>query len=154
VSLTALLVATAVVLMFVSGGLRYRAALADIASLNGSIAAIYREIFPTRAKAVDELAEVKGEIRRLAGSGGQNVVLDVLKQVAEAKGAAVNGLFEVELEGRTLRIKGEARSVQGVNEFKGTLAGILAAVDAGEIKTRPDGTVSFTLSGTLKEVAK
>jgi general secretion pathway protein L len=152
--LTSLLVAAAVVLMFVSGGLRYRAALADIASLNVSIAAIYREIFPSRAKAVDELAEVRGEIRKLAGSESQNAILDVLKLVAEAKGAAVNGLFEVELEGHTLRLKGDARSVQGVNEFKGALAGILTAVDAGEIKSRPDGTVSFTMSGTLKEAAK
>jgi general secretion pathway protein L len=153
-TLTALLVITAIVLMFVSEGLRYRAASADIASLNISIAAIYREIFPARTKAVDELAEVRGEIRKLAGVEGQNVILDVLKQVSEAKGSAVGGLYEFELEGRALRLKGDARSVQGVNEFKVSLAGLLTAIEAGEIKSRPDGTVSFTLSGTLKEVAK
>lgn len=152
--LTASLVAAAVVLLFVSKGLQYRAARTDLASLNVSISAIYREIFPSRTKAVDELSEVKGEIRKLTGSESSSSVLDVLKQLAEAKGTAINGLFEAELEGRTLRVKGDARSAQSVNEFKSALSGLMATVDVGEIKSRPDGTVGFSLSGTLKEGAK
>jgi general secretion pathway protein L len=152
--LTALLAAAAVVLLFVSKGLQLRAARTDIASLNVSIASIYREIFPTRTKAVDELSEVKGEIRKLTGSENSSSVLDVLKQLAEAKGSAVNGLFEAELEGRTLRVKGDARSAQSVNEFKSALSGLMTTIELGEIKSRTDGTVSFTLSGTLKEGAK
>jgi general secretion pathway protein L len=152
--LTATLAAAAVVLLFVSKGLQYRAARTDLASLNVSISSIYREIFPSRTKAVDELSEVKGEIRRLTGSEGSSSVLDVLKQLAEAKGTAINGLFEAELEGRTLRVKGDARSAQSVNEFKSTLSGLMTTVEVGEIKSRPDGSVGFSLSGTLKEVAK
>jgi hypothetical protein len=30
----------------------------------------------------------------------------------------------------------------------------MATVEVGEIKSRPDGTVGFSLSGTLKEVSK
>jgi len=152
--LTAILAAAAVVLLFASKGLQYRAARTDIASLNVSISAIYREIFPTRTKAVDELSEIKGEIKKLTGSEGSSSVLDVLKQLAEAKGTTINGLFEAELEGRTLRVKGDARSAQSVNEFKSALSGLMATVDVGEIKSRPDGTVGFSLSGTLKEGAK
>jgi len=152
--LTAILAAVAVVLLFVSKGLQYRAARSDIASLNVSISSIYREIFPTRTKAVDELSEVKGEIKKLTGSENASSVLDVLKQMAEAKGTTINGLFEAELEGRTLRIKGDARSAQSVNEFKSALSGLMATVELGEIKSRPDGTVGFSLSGTLKEGAK
>lgn len=152
--LTALLAAAAVVLLFVSKGLQLRAARTDIASLNVSIASIYREIFPTRTKAVDELSEIKGEIRKLTGSENSSFVLDVLKQLAEAKGTAINGLFEAELEGRTLRVKGDARSAQSVNEFKTALSGLMTTIELGEIKSRTDGTVSFTLSGTLKEGAK
>jgi len=152
--MTAALLAAAVVLLFVSKGLQYRAARNDIASLNVSISSIYREIFPSRTKAVDELSEVKGEIRKLSGSENSTPVLDVLKQLAEAKGATINGLFEAELEGRTLRVKGDARSAQSVNEFKSALSGLLATVDVGEIKSRPDGSVSFVLTGTLKEGAK
>lgn len=152
--LTVILSAAAVVLLFVSKGLQYREARTDIASLNVSISSIYREIFPSRTKAVDELSEIKGEIRKLTGSENSSAVLDVLKQLAEAKGTSINGLFEAELEGRTLRVKGDARSAQSVNEFKTALTGLMATVDVGEIKSRPDGTVSFSLSGTLKEGAK
>jgi general secretion pathway protein L len=152
--LTAALMTAAVVLLFVSKGLQYRAALSDTASLNASISSIYREIFPARTKAVDELSEVKGEIKKLTGSENSSAVLDVLKQLAEAKGSLINGLFEVELEGRTLRVKGDARSAQSVNEFKSALSGLMATADVGEIKSRPDGSVSFSLSGTLKEAAK
>ena len=152
--LTSLLTAAVMILLFVTKGLQYRAARADIASLNGSISSIYREIFPTRAKAVDELSEVKGEIRKLSGSEGGGSVLDVLRQVSEAKGTSINGLFEAEVEGRSLRIKGDARSSQAVGEFKTALSGLMTAIDLGEIKSRPDGTVSFSLSGTLKEAAR
>ena len=152
--LTAILVVVSVVLLFVSKGLQYRTAQTDIASLNVSISSIYREIFPARKKAVDELSEVKGEIRKLTGSENSISVLDVLKQLAEAKGTAINGLFEAELEGRALRVKGDARSAQSVNEFKAALSGLMATVEVGEIKSRPDGTVGFSLSGTLKEGAK
>ena len=103
---------------------------------------------------MDELSEVKGEIKKLSGTENSSSVLDVLKQLSEAKGTSINGLFEAELEGRTLRVKGDARSAQSVNEFKSALSGMMATVDVGEIKSRPDGTVSFSLSGTLKEGAK
>ena len=152
--LTSILAATIIVLLFVYKGLQYRAAKTDVASLNKSIAEIYREIFPTRAKAVDEISEIKGEIRKLAGVEGSSGYLDLLKKIAEAKGNSINGLYEAELEGRNLRIKGDARSSQGVNEFKAALAPLLATAQLGEVKSRPDGTVTFSLAGTLKEVAK
>lgn len=152
--LTATLAGLTVLLLFAFKGMQYRAARADLASLNNSISAIYREIFPNRPKAVDELAEVKGEIRKLAGVETSNGFLDVLKKLAEAKGGTINGLYEAELEGSAVRIKGDARSAQAVNEFKATLAPLMASVELGEVKSRPDGTVTFALTGTLKEVRK
>lgn len=152
--LTTVLAVAVVVLLFVYKGLQYRAASADIKSLNSSISTLYREIFPTRTKAVDELAEVKGELRKLVGSGNSSAVLDVLKKLAEAKGSTINGLYEAELDGRTVRVKGDARSAQAVNEFKAALAGQLQTIELGEIKSRPDGTVTFSLSGMLKETGK
>ncbi len=67
-TVTAALAAVAVILMFVFKGLQYRAVKTDLASLDKSIASMYREVFPGRTKAVDEVAEVKGEIRKLAGA--------------------------------------------------------------------------------------
>ncbi|MDD2736570.1 MAG: type II secretion system protein GspL [Desulfuromonadaceae bacterium] len=152
--LTGILTVTVIVLLFINKGLQYRAATADVASLNKSIAAIYREIFPTRAKAVDEISEIKGEIRKLAGVEGSIGYLDLLKKLADAKGNSINGLYEAELEGRNLRIKGDSRSSQAVNEFKAALAPLLATAQLGEVKSRPDGTVTFSLAGTLKEGTK
>jgi general secretion pathway protein L len=152
--LTALLAVTVIVLLFVNKGLQYRTATADIVSLNKSIAAMYREVFPTRAKAVDEISEIKGEIKKLAGVESSSGYLDLLKKLAEAKGNSINSLYEAELEGRNLRLKGEARSSQSVNDFKAALTPLLATAQLGEIKSRPDGTVSFSLTGTLKEATK
>jgi general secretion pathway protein L len=126
----------------------------DLVSLDKSIASMYREVFPGRAKAVDEVAEIKGEIRKLSGAEEGNPFLDVLKKLAEAKGNTINGLYETELEGVNLRVKGDARSAQAVNEFKSALAPLMATVELGEVKSRPDGSVTFTLAGTLKEVKK
>lgn len=152
---TAALAAVAVILLFVSQGLRYRAAKTDLASLNKSISSLYREIFPGRSKAVDEVAEVKAEIRKMAGGAeAGSPVLDVLKKLAEAKGATINGLYEAELADGNLRLKGDARSAQAVNEFKTALMPFIASAELGEVKSRPDGSVSFTLAGTLKEVKK
>ncbi|HIJ82055.1 MAG TPA: general secretion pathway protein GspL [Desulfuromonadales bacterium] len=152
--LTGILAVTVILLLFVNKGLQYRAAAADVASLNKSIATMYREIFPTRAKAVDEISEIRGEIRKLSGVEGSSGYLDLLKKLAEAKGTSINSLYEAELEGRNLRLKGDARSAQAVNEFKTALAPLLATAQLGEVKSRPDGSVTFSLAGTLKEVAK
>jgi general secretion pathway protein L len=152
--LTAGLMVGVVVLLFVYKGLQYRNVKRDTASLNSSIASLYREIFPNRNKAVDELSEVKGELRKLAGSESSNGVLDMLRKLAETKGATINGLFEAELEGHTLRAKGDARSGQAVNDFKSALAGVMSTLELGEIKSRPDGSVTFSLTGTFKETGK
>lgn len=151
---TAVLASVLILLLFVGKGLQYRSALADIASLNKSISGIYREIFPTRAKAVDEVAEVKGEIRKLSGAASSSGVLDLLKRLADAKGASINGLFEAEVEGQSVRVKGDARSAQAVNDFKAALTPAMASIELGEVKSRPDGSVTFSLTATLKEAKK
>lgn len=149
--LTAILTILAVLLLFSGLGLRYQAARKDIASLDNSITAMYREVFPARTKAVDELAEIKGEIRKLTGSGSSGGVLDVLKQLAEAKGSGINGLYEAEIEGKAVRLKGDARSAQAVTEFKSALSPLMATVEVGELKSRPDGGVTFSMAASLRE---
>ena len=153
-TVTAALAAVAVILLFAYKGLQYWAVRTDLASLDKSIASLYREVFPGRTKVVDEVAEFKGEIRKLAGAKEGSSFLDVLNKLAEARGNTINGLYEAELEGGNLRVKGDARSAQAVNEFKSALAPLMATVELGEVKSRPDGSVAFTLAGTLKEVKK
>ena len=93
-------------------------------------------------------------MRKIGGIETSGGYLDVLKKLAEAKGSSINGLYESELEGRTLRIKGDANSAQAVNEFKAALAPLLSASELGEVKSRPDGTVTFRITGTLREGIK
>lgn len=139
------LAAVAVVLLFVSLGLKYFQACDDLAAVDRCIAATYREIFPKRAKAVDEVAEVKGEIRKLAGMQAGSAALDLLRTLAQAQGSSINGLYEVDLDGCNLRMKGDAASAQLVNTFKASLASLLPDTQLGEVKSRPDGTVTFTM---------
>lgn len=148
--LTAILTAACLLLVVAEAGVRYVMIKRDLASVNRSIATIYREAFPTRKKAVDEVAELRSEIRRLGGGATAGSALAALAKLTEAKGDDVTGLFEVEIDGDQVRVKGDARSVQAVNEFKGKAAAAFPDAVVGEIKSRPDGTVSFVFRGTLK----
>lgn len=150
----AMLAALLVLLLGADAGIRYTLVKRDLASLDASIAAVYREAFPGRKKGPDEVAELRAEIRKLGTGGGSSEVLATLRQLAEAKGDDVNGLYEVEIDGPQVRIKGDARSSQAVTDFRNRLSGILASAEVAQITSKPDGSVSFTLRGSLKEVAK
>ncbi|MDD2364611.1 MAG: hypothetical protein PHN84_00460 [Desulfuromonadaceae bacterium] len=152
--LTGILFVTIVILIFVNKGIQYRSAVADLNSLNKSISLLYHEIFPTRTKAVDEISEIKGEIRKLSGVDISVSYVEILKKLAEFKGNSIDSIYEAELDGRHLRIKGYAHSAQAANEFKKSLEQILDSSELGEVKSRPDGIVTFSLTGVVKEVAE
>jgi general secretion pathway protein L len=50
-----------------------------------------------------------------------------------------------------LRVRGDARSIQAVNDFRTRGAAVFAGAEVGEIKSRPDGSVTFSFRGTMKE---
>lgn len=148
---TIVLLAVFLVLLFGTKIMQYRSANMDIISLNNSISSVYKEVFPGRVKAVDELAEFKGEIKKLSGSGTYRSLLDLFKTISDAKGVTINGLFEAEIDGTSLHLKGDAASTKSVDDFKVALTDLLSSLQLGEAKTRPDGTVVFTLTGAVKE---
>ena len=152
--LTMYLAAAVVFLLCAEAGLRYYLVTRDLNSLNNSIKSIYREVFPTRKKSVDEVAELRSEIKRLSGSATERSVLPTLKKLAELKGDDIAGIYETEIEGGQVRLKGDARSIQGVNDFKTRSAAAFTGVEVGEIKSRPDGSVSFIFKATVKEGEK
>lgn len=152
--LTMVLAAAFVVLLIAEVGLRYFLVARDLDSLNSSIRSIYREVFPTRKKAVDEVAELRSEIRRLSGTGPETPLLPILKKLAELKGDDVTGIYEAEIEEGQVRLKGDARTVQAANDFKARAAGVFAGAEMGEIKSRTDGSVSFSFRATLKGEGK
>lgn len=151
---TMILAAALVLLVFAESGVRYYLVQRDLASLNHSISGIYKEIFPARKKAVDEVSELRSEIKRLEGAKTSSNLLELLKGLAEAKGEDVAGIYETEVSGSEVRLKGDAKSFQAANDFKARTAAILDGAEVSETKSRPDGSVTFTLSGTVKEVTR
>ncbi|GAM08759.1 gspL periplasmic domain protein [Geobacter sp. OR-1] len=146
--LTAILAAVLLLLIFSETGLRYFLVRRDIASLDASIGAIYREIFPARQKPRDAVGEVRSEIKRLSGTGSSQRVLPILRKLAELKGDDVSGFYETEIEGANIRLKGDAKSG---NDFKSRAAKVLATAEISEIKSKSDGSVSFVFRGSVKE---
>jgi len=152
--LTMILAAAVVVLVFAESAVRYALAKRDLASLDLSIRAVYKEIFPTRKKPVDEVAELRSEIRRLEGAKTSSNLLKLLKDIADVKGDEVTGVYETEVDGSEVRLKGEARSFQAANDFKARAAKLFDGGEVSEIKSRPDGSVTFSFRGKMKGVTK
>ncbi len=145
-----ILAAVCVVLLIAETAVRYFLVQRDIDSVNNSIRSIYREVFPTRKKPVDEVAELRSEIKRLGGGAATGSLLSTLKKLADIKGADVTALFEIEVDGDQLRVRGDARSIQAVNDFRTRAAALFTGAEVGEIKSRPDGSVTFVFRGTVK----
>jgi general secretion pathway protein L len=152
--LSLVLAAACVGLLFAETGVRYFLVKRDLDSVNSSIRTIYREVFPNRKKPVDEVSELRSEIKRLGGGAAGGSVLAMLNKLATAKGDDVTGLYEIEVEGDQLRVKGDARSIQAVNDFRTRTAALFTGAEVGEIKSRPDGGVSFVFRATAKEGVK
>lgn len=147
--LTGILAAVLLLLLFAEAGGRYFIAQRDLSSVNSSIRAIYKEVFPNRAKPVDEVSELKAEIKKLGASGTEGI-LSVLKKLTDAKGDDPREIYEVDYDGNQLSGRGYDRSAQGVNDFKLKASPLFASFEVNEIKSRPDGSVSFAFRGTLK----
>jgi general secretion pathway protein L len=143
------LAAALAILVFAESGVRYFIAQRELYSLNTSISSIYKEVFPTRSKPVDEVSELKAEIKKL-GSTGSEGILAVLKKLADAKGDDPREIYEVDFDGNQVTGRGYDRSSQGVNDFKAKALLQFGNFEVSEIKSRPDGSVSFAFSGVLK----
>jgi general secretion pathway protein L len=143
------LAAILIILIFAEAGIRFSLVKRDVTSLDSSIRLIYREVFPTRAKAVDEVAELKAEIKKLGATGSEGV-LAVLKKLTDAKGDDPREIYEIDFDGSQLTGRGYDRSAQAVNDFKVKAAALFGSFEVSEIKSRPDGSVSFAFRGTLQ----
>ena len=145
------LAALLLLLLAADAGIRHTLVKRDLASLDASIGAIHREVFPGRKKGVDEAAEMRAELRKLGAGGGKSRILETLNRLADAKGDDILGLYEVDIDGGQVRLKGDARSTRAVSDFKNRLSTMLVPADVGQITSKPDGTVTFALRGTMKE---
>ncbi len=151
---TAILASVAMLILLVETGLRYSMVKNDLDSLNKSIRAIYHEVFPARTKAVDEVAELKSEIKRMGGNAGTQNLLNTMKKIAEIKDEGISGFYESEFDGNQVRLRGDAESFQAVNDFRTRAGSLFSTAEVGEIKSRPGGGVSFSFRGILQEANK
>ncbi|HEX9022364.1 MAG TPA: type II secretion system protein GspL [Geobacteraceae bacterium] len=152
--LTIALAVACLVLIISETALRYFLVKRDLDSVNKSIGSIYREVFPNRKKPVDEVGELRSEIKRLGGGASTGSLLKNLKRLAELKGSDITALTEIDANDGELRVRGDARSIQAVNDFRTRAAAYFTGTEVGEIKSRPDGSVTFLFHGTAKEVAR
>ena len=97
---------------------------------------------------------MRAEIKRLSGRGAGSNLLASLNKAAELKGEDITGIYEAEFDGGQLRLKGDARSIQAVNDFKARASASFSDAEVAEIKSKPDSSVSFLFRGTLKEEKK
>jgi general secretion pathway protein L len=142
-----LLAAVLAILLVVASGTHWYLLTRDLASLNGSVARIYREIFPTRTKAVDEVAEIKAEIRRLQGGIAGHSPLAFLVDIAAMKGDEITLFSEIEYDGSRFLLKGDSRSSTAVNTLRQRLLATGWSVEQADLTNRPDGNVLFVLKG-------
>jgi general secretion pathway protein L len=149
-----ILAAAAVLLLFVESGVRYYLVKRDLASLNQSVTGIYKEVFPTRKKPVDEVSELRSEIKRLENAKTSSNVLNLLKDLAEVKGDDVTGIYETEIDGPEIRLKGDAKNFQAANDFKARAAKLVDGAEVSDTKSRPDGSVTFAFRGKMKGVSR
>jgi len=152
--ISAALAILAVLMLFAETGVRYYIVKRDIASLDQSVRGIYKEIFPNRQKPVDEVAEVRSEIRRLEGAKTSSNVLKLLSDLAQAKGDDVAGFYETSVDGQDVLLKADARNFQAANDFKTRAAKLVDGAEVSEVKSKPDGSVTFTFHGTMKGVTR
>ena len=95
------------------------------------------------------MSELKAEIKKL-GAAGSEGVLSVLKKLTDAKGDDPREIYEVDFDGSQVTGRGYDRSSQSVNDFKTKASLQFGSFEVSEIKSRPDGSVSFAFHGLLK----
>lgn len=140
-----------VLLLFAETGVRYFLVHRDVTSLNASIGTIYHQVFPNRKKAVDEVDELRSEIKLLSTGGSGSEVLATLNRIAGIKEEGIS-LYEADIDKDQVQLRGDARSIETVNGFRDKAATFFKDAEVAEIKSKPDGGVSFLFRGTAKEV--
>ncbi|MGB4598973.1 MAG: type II secretion system protein GspL [Trichlorobacter sp.] len=139
--------AVVLLLLFAETSLRWHLLARDITATNRSIATIYRTVFPTRTKAVDEVAELKAEIRRLQQGGSGNATLAFLTLVAQSKDEKIIGFSEVELDTERFQLKGDTLDATAVTALSRKVSEAGWTVEQPALTNRPGATTLFVLKG-------
>ncbi|MFN3480254.1 MAG: hypothetical protein ACK415_07685 [Thermodesulfovibrionales bacterium] len=124
----------------------------DITLIRKEMKRSYSELFPSEKKITDELYQLKAHLKDVKEKrdliGGVQVTEFLLKLSQMRSGGIVFNEIGVSTEG--LSLKGEAASMDEINNLKTVLSGIIQEINASDIKPLVGGRLGFSVSGRIK----
>lgn len=124
----------------------------DITLIRKEMKRSYSELFPSEKKITDELYQLKAHLKEVKEKrdliGGVQVTELLLKLSQMRPRGIVFHEIGVSTEG--LSLKGEAASMDEINNLKTVLFRITQEINASDIKPLAGGRLGFTVSGRIK----
>lgn len=124
----------------------------DITLIRKEIKRSYSELFPSEKKITDELYQLKAHLKEVKEKrdliGGVQVTEFLLKLSQMRSRGIVFHEIGVSTEG--LSLKGEATSMDEINNLKTVLSRIIQEINASDIKPLAGGRLGFAVSGRIK----
>lgn len=124
----------------------------DITLIRKEMKRSYSELFPSEKKITDELYQLKAHLKELKEKrdliGGVQVTEFLLKLSKMRPGGIV--FYEIGVSTEGCSLKGEATSMDEINNLKTVLSGIVHEINVSDIKPLAGGRLGFTVSGRIK----
>lgn len=124
----------------------------DITVIRREMKRSYSELFPSEKKITDEIYQLKAHLKEVREKrdlvGGVRVTEFLLKLSQMRSGGIVFHEIGVSTEG--LSLKGEAASIDEINNLKTVLLGVIQEINTSDIKPLAGGRLGFAISGRIK----
>lgn len=128
-------------------GFRFITAKREAASLRKEIRSFYSGFFPADRKITDELSQMKSRLKELREKGDVMAGVHPLRFLMDLSRRTLTGvrIDEFDLGRELITVKGEARSIENVDEMKSRLSEFLKDAEVPDIKTSVEGRTRFTI---------
>lgn len=126
----------------------------DIASIKREIRRSYSGLFPSDKRITDENYQLKAHLREARQREEMMGSVKVLEFLLNLSQIRPSGLVfnEIDLSIDGLSLKGEASSMNEINDLKARLSAVLTedGINASDLKPTAGGRIGFTISGRIK----
>lgn len=128
-------------------GLRIYATSKETSSIKHQIRDIYSSMFPEEKRIVDELYQMKSHLKNIRDKANILIGVAPLEHLSKMSEKKMKGILieELNIEKEFLTIKGEAHSLENLDEFKKTLDEKYQDVSISETKRVSDNKILFTI---------
>lgn len=124
----------------------------DISIIRKEMKRSYLELFPSEKRITDELYQLKAHLKEIREKrdliGGVRTTDFLLNLSHKRSGGIVFHEIGISTEG--LSLKGEAASMEEINNLKAGLSGIIQEINTSDVKPVAGGRLGFTVSGRIK----